>query len=68
MSEREKCGDFEIYKDESDGWWVVYDTKKKKRLGKFIDKNSALDKVAFFIQDEKSDEEESEYEETGSVC
>ena len=61
MSEKEKCGDFEIFKDE-DGWWVVENSITKEIIGKFQKKDDALNKIALLLQ---SDEDRSENE---SVC
>ncbi len=61
MSEREQCGDFEIYQDEED-WWVVKNTITKVIIGKFLKKDDALEKIAAFLQ---SDDETAESE---SVC
>ncbi|MCE7747668.1 MAG: hypothetical protein GPJ51_04685 [Candidatus Heimdallarchaeota archaeon] len=61
MSEREQCGDFEIYLDNED-WWVIKNSISGTILGKFLKKEDALDKIAAFLQ---SDEERTESE---SVC
>ncbi len=61
MSEREQCGDFEIYLDNED-WWVIKNLISGTILGKFLKKEDALDKIAAFLQ---SDEERTESE---SVC
>ena len=61
MSEKEKCGDFEIFKDEN-GWWVVENSITKEIIGKFQKKDDALNKIALLLQ---SDEDRSENE---SVC
>ena len=60
MSDKETCGDFKIYKDE-ENWWVVKDTRKNKIVGKFQNKDDALEKIAVFLQD---DEERLESEST----
>ena len=61
MSDKEKCGDFEIFKDEN-GWWIVENSISKDIIGKFQNKDDALNKIATILQ---NDEERSENE---SVC
>ncbi len=61
MSERETCGDFEIFRDEND-WWIVKNSLSEEIIGKFQSKNEALEKVASILQ---SEEDRSESE---SVC
>ena len=61
MSEREQCGDYEIYKDE-ESWWVVKNLVTDVIIGKFLKKDDALEKIAAFLQ---SDDEITE---TESVC
>ncbi|MHA1305296.1 MAG: hypothetical protein ACTSQE_05230 [Candidatus Heimdallarchaeaceae archaeon] len=69
MSEREQCGDYEIFQDEEDGWWTVRNIKTGVILGKFMKKADALEKIAVFFREEGEEEdEEDEYLETGSVC
>ncbi len=63
MADSEKCGKYEIYEDESDGWWVVKDTTTGDIMGKFISKDDALNKVALFMDDDDDSDDES-----GSVC
>ncbi len=58
MSDREVCGDFEVYFD--DGWWVVKRISTGTIFGKFISHEDAMDKVALIMQDEG--------DETESVC
>ena len=60
MSDTEKCGDYEIYLEND--WWIVKNTKENKIIGKFISKDTALDKVAAFLKDEEGRME------TESVC
>ena len=60
MSDKETCGDFEIYENEGN-WWIVKDTRDDKIIGKFQNKEDALEKIAVFLQD---DEERLESEST----
>ncbi|MFW9853028.1 MAG: hypothetical protein ACFFDS_08800 [Candidatus Thorarchaeota archaeon] len=50
MSDKETCGDFEIYKNEGN-LWIVKDTRDNKIIGKFQNKEDALEKIAVFLQD-----------------
>lgn len=61
MSERERCGDYEIYLDD-EGKWIVENSITKDIIGKFQSKNKALQEIASLIQ---SDEDRIE---TESVC
>ena len=60
MSEREKCGDFEIYFE--NGWWIVKKISDEKIIGKFLNKDDALSKIASVLQSDENREE------TESVC
>lgn len=60
MNERETCGDFEIYFE--NGWWIVKKISDEKIIGKFLNKDDAISKIASVLQ---SDEDR---EETESVC
>ena len=51
MSNREECGDYEIFQDE-EGWWVVVKIDDKKVIGKFLKKYDALSNIASFLQDD----------------
>ena len=58
MSEREKCGDFEIYFEND--WWIVKKISDEKIIGKFLNKDDALSKIASVLQsDENREEKES---------
>lgn len=57
MSEREECGDFEVYFE--DGWWVVKNTVTGEIVGRFINKEDALEKIARFFQEDYEEEVES---------
>ena len=61
MSEREKCGEYEIFKDDEDRW-IVEHSITKEVIGQYHNKNDALKKVASILQ---SDEDRSEGK---SVC
>ncbi len=61
MSEREQCGDYEIYQD-NENWWVVKNLVTNVIFGKFLKKDDALEKIAAFLQ--SSDE----ITESESVC
>ena len=61
MTEKEKCGDFEIFKDD-EGKWIVENSITKEVIGKFQYKKEAIEKVASILQ---NDEDRSENE---SVC
>ena len=60
MSEREKCGDFEIYFEND--WWIVKRISDEKIIGKFLNKDDALSKIASVLQSDENREE------TESVC
>ena len=60
MSEREKCGDFEIYFEND--WWIVKKISDEKIIGKFLNKDDALSKIASVLQSDENREE------TESVC
>ncbi|MBA7551144.1 hypothetical protein ES705_43680 [subsurface metagenome] len=60
MSEREKCGDFEIYFENN--WWIVKKISDEKIIGKFLNKDDALSKIASVLQSDENREE------TESVC
>lgn len=60
MSEREKCGDFEIYFENN--WWIVKRISDEKIIGKFLNKDDALSKIASVLQSDENREE------TESVC
>lgn len=58
MSEREKCGDFEIYFEND--WWIVKKISDEKIIGRFLNKDDALSKIASVLQsDENREEKES---------
>ena len=61
MSDKENCGDYEIFQDE-EGMWVVENSITKHTIGKFQNKNDALKEVASILQ---SVDDSSENE---SVC
>ena len=61
MSSNERCGDYEIYKNE-EGWWIVKNVISLEIIGKFLKKDDALEKIAAFMQEDET-REESE-----SVC
>jgi len=52
MSDKETCGDFEIYQNE-ENWWVVRNIIENKIIGKFKNKEDALEKIAIFLQDDQ---------------
>ncbi len=60
MSEREKCGDFEIYFENN--WWIIKKISDEKIIGKFLNKDDALSKIASVLQSDENREE------TESVC
>ena len=60
MSDTEKCGDYEIFREND--WWIVKNILDGTIVGKFLSKEDALDKVAKFLQDD------IERTETESVC
>jgi len=49
MSDKEKCGDFEIFKDEN-GWWIVENSITNDIIGKFQNKEDALNEIASILQ------------------
>lgn len=61
MTNREQCGDYEIYQNEH-GWWVVEKSDDGTVIGKFLKKEDALENIANFLQDD------SERTESESVC
>ncbi len=61
MSNREQCGEYEIYQDDED-WWVVKHSSENKIIGKFLKKEDALENIAKFLQDD------TERTESESVC
>ena len=61
MSEREQCGDYEIYQD-NENWWVVKNLVTNVIFGKFLKKDDALEKIAAFLQNS------DEITESESVC
>ncbi len=60
MSEREICGDFEIYFEND--WWIVKKISDEKIIGRFLNKDDALSKIASVLQSDENREE------TESVC
>ncbi len=61
MSEKEICGNYEIFKNEED-WWVVKNINSGNIIGRFQKKEDALEKIALFLKNEE------EREESESVC
>ncbi|MHA1685882.1 MAG: hypothetical protein ACTSYD_05650 [Candidatus Heimdallarchaeaceae archaeon] len=57
MTEREKCGDFEIYFE--NGWWVVENSITGEIIGRFVNKEDALDKIARYFQEDYDETVES---------